>query len=57
MGRPARRGRTADRQAGPDAASVRAVADAVGTTTGGVYSLFGSKQGLLEALASRLFGC
>jgi AcrR family transcriptional regulator len=40
---------------GPDAASVRAVADAVGVTTRAVYSVFGSKQGLLEALATRLF--
>lgn len=40
---------------GPGAASVRAVADEVGTTTRAVYSLFGSKQGLLEALATRLF--
>jgi AcrR family transcriptional regulator len=40
---------------GPDAASVRAVADEVGTTTRAVYSVFGSKQGLLEALATRWF--
>lgn len=40
---------------GPEAASVRAVADEVGTTTRAVYSVFGSKQGLLEALAIRLF--
>jgi AcrR family transcriptional regulator len=40
---------------GPDAASVRAVADEVGTTTRAVYSVFGSKPGLLEALATRLF--
>jgi AcrR family transcriptional regulator len=40
---------------GPEALSVRAVADAVGTTTRAVYSLFGSKAGLLEALAVRLF--
>lgn len=40
---------------GPDAASVRAVADDVGTSTRAVYSLFGSKQGLLEALATRFF--
>jgi AcrR family transcriptional regulator len=40
---------------GPDAASVRSVADEVGTTTRAVYSVFGSKQGLLEALATRLF--
>lgn len=40
---------------GPDALSVRTVADEVGTTTRAVYSLFGSKAGLLEALAIRLF--
>lgn len=40
---------------GPDAASVRAVADEVGATTRAVYSVFGSKRGLLEALATRLF--
>lgn len=40
---------------GADAASVRAVADAIGTTTRAVYSVFGSKDGMLEALAGRLF--
>ena len=40
---------------GPAALSVRAVADDVGTTTRAVYSVFGSKAGLLEALAIRLF--
>jgi AcrR family transcriptional regulator len=40
---------------GPDAASVRAVADEVGTTTRAVYSVFGSKQGLLDALGARMF--
>ena len=40
---------------GPDAVSVRTVADEVGTTTRAVYSLFGSKQGLLVALAGRAF--
>jgi AcrR family transcriptional regulator len=40
---------------GTNAASVRAVADAVGTTTRAVYSVFGSKDGMLEALATRLF--
>lgn len=66
MGRPREHG-DATRQAlldaaeqliderGPDAASVRAVADAVGTTTRAVYSVFGSKDGLLAALATRLF--
>ncbi|HYU39304.1 MAG TPA: TetR/AcrR family transcriptional regulator [Acidimicrobiia bacterium] len=42
-------------EGGPDAASVRAVADEVGTSTRAIYSVFGSKQGLLEALATRLF--
>jgi AcrR family transcriptional regulator len=41
--------------AGPDAVSVRAVADGVGTTTRAVYSLFGSKEGLIAALAQRAF--
>ena len=40
---------------GIDALSIRGVADAVGTTTRAVYSLFASKAGLLEALAVRLF--
>jgi AcrR family transcriptional regulator len=34
-------------EGGPAALSVRAVADAAGTTTRAVYSLFGSKEGLL----------
>jgi AcrR family transcriptional regulator len=42
-------------EGGPEALTVRAVADEVGTTTRAVYSLFGSKDGLLEALATRLF--
>ena len=42
-------------EAGPDAAGVRRVADEVGTSTRAVYSVFGSKQGLLEALAIRFF--
>jgi AcrR family transcriptional regulator len=41
---------------GASALSVRAVADAAGTTTRAVYSLFGSKDGLLvEALARDAF--
>ncbi len=40
---------------GPPALSVRAVADAVGTTTRAVYSLFGSKRGLVDALAAQAF--
>ena len=41
---------------GAGALSVRAVADAAGTTTRAVYSLFGSKDGLLvEALARDAF--
>jgi AcrR family transcriptional regulator len=42
-------------EGGASALSVRAVADEVGTTTRAVYSLFGSKAGLLEALGVRLF--
>jgi AcrR family transcriptional regulator len=42
-------------EGGPDSASVRAVADEVGTSTRAIYTVFGSKQGLLEALATRLF--
>jgi AcrR family transcriptional regulator len=42
--------------AGPGALSVRAVANAAGTTTRAVYSLFGSKDGLLvQALARDAF--
>jgi AcrR family transcriptional regulator len=40
---------------GISAASVRRVADEAGTTTRAVYSLFGSKDGLLVALAARAF--
>ena len=41
---------------GPSALSVRAVADAAGTTTRAVYTLFGSKDGLLvQALARDAF--
>ncbi|MGI5242832.1 TetR/AcrR family transcriptional regulator [Dactylosporangium sp. CA-139066] len=36
---------------GPAAVSVRRVADAVGTTTRAVYSLFGDKEGLLRELS------
>ena len=42
-------------EGGPDALSVRAVADAAGTTTRAVYSLFGSKEGLVAALAQTAF--
>jgi AcrR family transcriptional regulator len=43
-------------EGGPAALSVRAVADAAGTTTRAVYSLFGSKDGLLvQALARDAF--
>jgi len=41
--------------AGLDALSVRGVADEVGTTTRAVYSLFGSKHGLVVALGTRAF--
>src|SRR5262245_46558682 len=40
---------------GAGALSVRAVADEIGTTTRAVYSTFGSKEGLLSALAQRSF--
>src|SRR4051794_20851994 len=40
---------------GTGALSVRAVADEIGTTTRAVYSTFGSKDGLLAALAERSF--
>ena len=42
-------------EGGPDALSVRSVADAAGTTTRAVYSLFGSKDGLVAALAQTAF--
>jgi AcrR family transcriptional regulator len=41
--------------AGPGALSVRAVADEARTTTRAVYSLFGSKDGLIDMLAQRAF--
>lgn len=41
--------------AGIEALSVRGLADDVGTTTRAVYSLFGSKDGLLVALGNRAF--
>src|SRR6476620_8017934 len=40
---------------GTGALSVRALADEIGTTTRAVYSTFGSKEGLLAALAKRSF--
>jgi AcrR family transcriptional regulator len=40
---------------GLDGLSVRRLADEVGTTTRAVYSLFGSKDGLLVALGTRAF--
>ena len=43
-------------EGGPGALSVRAVAEGAGTTTRAVYSVFGSKDGLLvQALARRAF--
>ncbi|HEY1280387.1 MAG TPA: TetR/AcrR family transcriptional regulator, partial [Acidimicrobiales bacterium] len=42
-------------EGGPEALSVRAAADAAGTTTRAVYSVFGSKEGLLGGLAQRVF--
>ena len=40
---------------GSEALSVRGVADEVGTTTRAVYSLFGSKDGLIAALGVQAF--
>ena len=40
---------------GYGALSVRAVADQAGTTTRAVYSVFGSKEGLVDALAQTAF--
>jgi thiazole synthase ThiGH ThiG subunit len=42
-------------EGGVDAISVRAAAVGAGTTTRAVYSLFGSKDGLVQALAQRTF--
>jgi AcrR family transcriptional regulator len=42
-------------EGGPGALSVRAVADAIGVSTRAVYSTFGSKDGLLDALSQRAF--
>jgi AcrR family transcriptional regulator len=41
---------------GPEALSVRDIAHEVGTSTWAVYSLFGSREGLLEAVAVQAFG-
>jgi AcrR family transcriptional regulator len=40
---------------GPDALSIRTVADEAGTSTRAVYSVFGSKDGLVAALAQTAF--
>jgi AcrR family transcriptional regulator len=40
---------------GPPALSVRAVAETAGTTTRAVYSLFGSRERLVDALAEQAF--
>lgn len=42
-------------RAGVEALSVRGVADEIGTTTRAVYSLFGSKNGLVVALGAHAF--
>ncbi|MGH7687243.1 MAG: TetR/AcrR family transcriptional regulator [Candidatus Dormibacteria bacterium] len=42
-------------EGGIDAVSVRATADAASTSTRAVYALFGSKDGLVQALAQRAF--
>lgn len=41
---------------GPDALSLRRLAEQTQTSTRAVYSLFGSKDGLIAALAQRAFG-
>ena len=43
-------------QGGPDAVAVRAVADAIDSSTRAVYAVFGSKAALNEALAARGYG-
>ncbi len=40
---------------GPDALSVRGIATEVGTSTRAVYSVFGSKEGLIAALGAHAF--
>lgn len=40
---------------GPEALTVRAVAESVGTTTRAIYSVFGSKDGLVATLAGHAF--
>lgn len=40
-------------EGGPDAISVRAVAQRTGTSTRAVYSVFGNKEGLIAGLAER----
>lgn len=40
-------------EGGPEAVSVRGVAEAVGTSTRAVYSVFGAKAGLISGLAAR----
>ena len=42
-------------EGGPEALSVRGIAAQVGTTTRAVYSLFGSKDGLIAALGVQAF--
>jgi AcrR family transcriptional regulator len=42
-------------EGGPDALSIRTVAERAGTSTRAVYSLFGSKDGLVAALAQTAF--
>jgi len=41
---------------GPEAVSVRAVADAIDSSTRAVYAVLGSKHALMEALAARGYG-
>ena len=43
-------------EGGIEAVSIRAAAERAGTTTRAVYALFGSKEGLVQALSQRAFG-
>jgi len=65
MGRPKEHGRETAAQLlqaagqilaneGPEALTVRRLADEVGTTTRAVYSVFGGKEGLLSAMYSQM---
>ena len=66
MGRPRRHDQTTERElltaaeallaeGGPEALSVRRLADAAGTTSRAIYSVFGAKDGLMRALFREAF--